>query len=234
MTRLDKHDYLTIKSFFVHKSPSCRYLPSGVEKFLTQLEVLVIAGTGLKSITSSDLKPFELLKELYLNDNELAMLDSDLFEFNPEITIVNFNTNQLKQIGHDLLVPLTHLQKIAFNGNDCIDMKADNAFELAALMTELREKCPQTEEVFEETTLQPETSPQVQLDQSQRIADLELKISELETKLNKTVTELIATTNEFCQRYNDWDNEKCKGLEGDTRVVFIDDQTEGFIENVES
>jgi hypothetical protein len=91
--KLNKHDYHTIKYFYIHKSPLCLFMPSGIEKFLDQLEVLVVAGSGLKEIRQSDLKPFQFLKDLYMNHNELEFLKSDLFEFNTQIVIINFEAN---------------------------------------------------------------------------------------------------------------------------------------------
>lgn len=230
---LNKHDYLTIKSFFIHKSPLCLYLPIGIERYLEHLAVLIIAGTGLRSVKQSDLKPFDELKELYLNDNHLESLESDLFLYNNFLTEINFNDNLIKQVGSNLLVPLKNLGGIGFKNNVCIDRSANEATELVDLTAELREKCPHPEEDSSE----PQTlvSSKTDCETNQKVYDLEKKILELETELNKTSMELIETKKDFCGRFNDWENKNCQGVEVEstTKLVHSDDHLEDYIVGTE-
>lgn len=240
VTKLNKHDYTTIKSFFIHQSIDCIYLPKGVEKFLDHLEVLVIAGTGLRQIKSVDLQPFTFLKEIYMNDNQLEILEGDLFKFNPEIMIVNFENNKIIQIGCGLLDPLIRLEEIKFKGNYFYSSNAHTKLEVANVKMELSSQtcehgdalpqaaalsspCPETIT----TTLKP-----LNCELTQPFLDLKAKVALLELEINKTATELTTTTREFCVRYNDWKNERCKEFEMTTKTVHVDDMTEGYIEAV--
>lgn len=227
---LNKHDYLTIKSFFIHKSPLCLYLPIGIEKYLQHLEVLIIAGTGLKSIKQSDFKPFNELKELYLNDNQLESLESDLFFYNSLLTEINFNDNLIKHVGSYLLKPLKNLGGIGFKNNVCIDRSVNEAAELMNLEVELRAKCPHPDE-----EPQALVSNKTDCETNQKVYDLEKKILELEIDLKKTSTELVELKRDFCGRYNDWENEKCKGveIETSTTVTHPDDHLEDYIVGIE-
>lgn len=242
VTKLNKHDYTTIKSFFILKSMRCLYMLKGVEKFLTNLEVLVIAGTGLKVVKSSDLRPFELLKEIYMNDNQLEALDSDLFTFNPEITVLNFENNKIKQIGCGFLEPLKRLEVVRFKGNFYFARNANSKREVEALKVELKEKTclklPSTEApqsaalTFECPQIVETTTKPFDCESSQVVVDLKAKLATLEIELNVTMTALTSTTKEFCERYSNWENEKCKGIETTTKAIHPDDQTESYIENV--
>lgn len=231
---LNKHDYLTIKSFFIHKSPLCLYLPIGIERHLEHLSVLIIAGTGLKSIKQSDLKPFSELKELYLNDNHLESLEGDLFLYNNFLTEISFNDNFIKQVGFHLLEPLKNLGGIGFKNNVCIDRSANEALALVELRVELREKCRHPED-FSISELQSHVSNKTDCETNKNVYDLERKIFELETELNKTFMALTETKKDFCGRFNDWENEKCQGVEVEstTKLVHSDDHLEDYIVGIE-
>jgi hypothetical protein len=284
VTKLNKHGYTTIKSFFIHRSVNCLYMPKGVEKFLDSLEVLVIAGTGLLQIKMNDLKPFEGLRELYMNDNKLEVIEGDLFKFNPDITIINFENNRIKQIECGVLDPLIRLEAIKFKGNPFYETNALRLSDIEKMKNELREKtCLGTStEVMPQASALTQNCTEVNgsaavncelsqsfIDMKRKVASLEvelnktstiiatnqncpqivetatktvnceqtffdltMKIAKLEFELNKSAKALVATTKEFCERYNDHENEKCRGMETTTKTTHVDDQTEGFIEAV--
>lgn len=233
VTRLNKHNYLTVKSFFIHKSQKCDFMPVGIEKFLERLEVLIIAGTALTTITKENLKPFTFLTQLYMNDNRLQALDGDLFIHNPSITGVNFDSNFIKRIGFFLLEPLNSLKWITFSYNSCLNSKAHNSSQLVMLKEELRKKCPMPNETVTSSP-PPDAAPLIDCNAIQKIADLEARIVELEVALNKSTSELIATTSDFCVRFSDWGNEKCFGVDTTSTTMHPDDQTEGFVMSVEN
>lgn len=116
------HDKDKISSFYIYRSPSCFYVPSGIADNFQNVKVLVIAFTGLKEITREDLKPLILLENLYIDNNELESLDKDLFISNSLITTINLSNNKIKSVGIHALEPLTNLQKINFSNNACIDL----------------------------------------------------------------------------------------------------------------
>lgn len=228
VTSLIKHDYISIKSFFIHDSPKCFYLPKGIEKHFDDLEVLIVAGTGLKSITNQDLRPFKVLKELYMNHNALEELQSDLFIYNTQIMAVNFGNNRLKTVGCGILEPLYDLQVINFMGNPVINKNLGGLDLIEKFKSEF--KCQVS------TTSSPSVSALTQTmicDSDQRESDLELKIAELELQLNQTVTKLEFILKHFCNRFNDWENELCKGVVVATTTIHPDDQTEGYIIGVD-
>ena len=279
VTKLYKHDYTTIKSFFIHQSEKCLYMPKGVEKFLKHLEVLVIAGTGLKQIQSTDLKPFVFLKEVYLNDNQLEVLKGDLFEFNPEITILNFENNKIKQIGCGFLEPLIRLEAVKFAGNpffpenaltisrivdlklklksqtcvpealtlgdvpqaaalvsNCSSVNQPSAepvnCELSRSYLDLKMKITQLEIKLNKTTDDLDKTAELLRQVVEQHKDTKMKLSETSTKLIKTEIDLTSSTKEFCVRYNDWTNEKCKGIGTTSTTMHPDDMTEGYIEEI--
>jgi len=64
-----------------------------------------------------DLSRFTELKGIYLENNALAMLESDDFASNTKLQILNLSNNFITEIPADLLAPLTDLKTFFFNFN---------------------------------------------------------------------------------------------------------------------
>lgn len=129
-----------VKSFYIYQSPQTKFIPKGITIYFRNLTVLVIAKSGLKSVTKSDLKPFPNIKGLYLDKNELEVLEEDLFENNPKLEELNFSENLLKHIAHDILEPLKKLTRADFFTNPCIDFGASNKREIEILKRVFQDK----------------------------------------------------------------------------------------------
>lgn len=135
----DSYSY-EIKSFYIFQSPLCRFIPSGITNYFRNLTILVVAQTGLKSITRTDLKPFKYLRGIYLDKNELEELEEDLFVHNSKIQEVNFSENLLKHIAFNVLEPLKNLKRADFFKNPCIDIGASDDQQIDVLKNVLKEK----------------------------------------------------------------------------------------------
>lgn len=140
-----------MKSFYIYDSPLCKFVPSGIANYFKNLTILVIAHSGLMSVTSEDLKPFKYLKGLYMDNNRLEVLEADLFVHNWRIQEMNFSGNKLKRIAFNILDPLTSLKRADFFRNHCISMGAETAEQLRSLKKTLRLKFePKTKKAFED------------------------------------------------------------------------------------
>lgn len=75
-------------------------------------------------------------------NNELRTLDSDLFEFNPQLISVAFSGNNFKFFGENIFEHLTTLRGAFFKDCSCICLTAWGKDELQALKLEMKQKCP--------------------------------------------------------------------------------------------
>lgn len=150
------------------QSQTVHFIPNGLQHFFVGVKGLRVAHCGLKSMKKSDIEAFKDLKQLHLNDNDLDALDSDLFEVNLELRVVDFANNKLKVIGESLLQPLLHLEIAHFQNNVCVDTSAWRS-NLPELKKEIKEKC---------------SSPEKELQRAKvEIAKLKIKVNTLESKL---------------------------------------------------
>lgn len=135
----DSHCY-EVKSFYIYQSPLCRVIPTGITNHFRNLTILIIAHTGLKTVTKDDLKVFKYLKGVFLDRNELEVLEDDLFVHNLKVEEINFSENLLKHIGHNILKPLKNLTRADFYRNPCINMGASEIVDFELLKQILKKK----------------------------------------------------------------------------------------------
>lgn len=76
-------------------------MPKGIGKFFPGISGLSISQSKLKVIDKDDLQPFDRLVVLYLGNNDLESLSSDLFDYNPLLRDL-FVYNKLKSIGSNI------------------------------------------------------------------------------------------------------------------------------------
>lgn len=119
----------------------CFYLPSGFENFFPNLKGLRISTSSLMVLRQSDLMSFPKLLNCDIHKNLLTTLDADLFEKNSKLEYLYFGRNYIKEVGRDVLSPLTKIKKANFEANDCINTVALSE-DISTLQNELNIKCP--------------------------------------------------------------------------------------------
>lgn len=134
-------DYANITSFEIESSPALEFLPRDIQKFFPNLEKIIIFETGLKSITSDNLRNFTKLKSLVLRNNKLSEIDSEIFKFNRKIEEIDLSGNELKHLGQNFLKPLESLKKFDISNNICANETANNPAEIRKLKVRLNENC---------------------------------------------------------------------------------------------
>ena len=129
----------------------CAFFTRSVITFRRTLtRFLEISKSGLKVITQDDLRPFPKLKTLWLNFNNLVSLESNLFYFNPQLKIINFNNNRIRSVSYDILDPVDEPSEIYFINNICISREGKSREDINKVEREIIEKCqPMRNEICE-------------------------------------------------------------------------------------
>lgn len=100
-----------------------------------------ITSCDLKALHKNHLKDLSKIKYLDLLGNRIEKLDSNTFEYTPNLLEILLNNNKIKFIGLELLTPLKKLKYINFGGNICIVGHAKNHEEIKLLRDEIKLKC---------------------------------------------------------------------------------------------
>lgn len=96
----------------------------------------------LKYLDKSDMRDFTNLRYLYLYNNVLEFLQSDVFRHNTQLEYISFYANRLMHIGSKVLNDLPRLRTAYFNKNICIDKQAvSSEKEISELRLEIAERC---------------------------------------------------------------------------------------------
>jgi hypothetical protein len=149
----------------------CFYFPENVHKFFTNLEGIVIGFAGLKRISNKDLRKTPKLQILMLPNNEIEVLEKDLFEFNPHLKAFVVNHNKIKHIEPGLF-SIKILSKIFLYKNTCIDSVAVSKEQKLELEAAVLEFCPPKKEKIIQPIVKSES--QLMFERMEgRIAELE-------------------------------------------------------------
>lgn len=134
----------------IYEPSVCHIIPDGLGDIYKNLEAFAVWKSALKTVTSADLKQFPKLREIWLYENELQYLESNLFEFNPSLEYMNFKNNKIKFIGANFFNYLPKLSKAVFWYNVCINDEATDATQLEKIRNDIKTKCSFKDETTDE------------------------------------------------------------------------------------
>ncbi|XP_070500481.1 uncharacterized protein [Chironomus tepperi] len=124
-----------------------QYFPRNLEKFFTNLELIFIEFAELKEIHQADLKPFPKLIYLSLCYNSIEVLESGVFDANPNLEILSFVANNLVHIEPDVFDNLPKLRCFWFS-RTCVKKFVYNRDEVIEAIDVARNKCVNADYVF--------------------------------------------------------------------------------------
>lgn len=116
-------DVVGIKSILSDKN--IKFFPKGLEKIFKFLKVISIRFGRLNQIHQSDLKPFPLLEILDLHENDILVIEYDLFDFNPNLKEI-WISNKIKHVDVGAFDSLNNLVNLYLFNIKCIDTNATN------------------------------------------------------------------------------------------------------------
>lgn len=118
------------------------FIPRGVENFFPNLVGLRISNGKIKQLTKRDLQPFYKLQLLSFDGNKIEVLDSDLFDYTPNLKWIYFDYNNIAHVGQGIFDSLIYLKQVNLELNPCISRDVSGRTEIANLKSELPRKCP--------------------------------------------------------------------------------------------
>lgn len=126
-----------------------KFIPRHLGAYFPNLESLDMLNSGVEDVSRADLIGLPKLKQLYLQGNEVKVLENDLFAANPMLVFISFHGNPINHIGHGVFDNLTELTNIHLhgNGNVCLNSYAESRAATLALITKIVINCPPTLEM---------------------------------------------------------------------------------------
>ena len=100
-----------------------QYFPRGLEKTFKNLKMIYVEHGRLKEVHQADLKPFTKLISLSLEDNDIEIVEDDLFEFNEKLEVLWLSKNKIMIVGSKVFTNLNNLISLYITSNPCINME---------------------------------------------------------------------------------------------------------------
>lgn len=142
LTSVDSYrDLAELESFYIYQSPSCYFLPAGITNKFQNLKTLIVAHTGLASLTKEDLAPFSNLLGLYIDFNKITSISGDLFINNKNLQQLSLQQNGITYVEPDSFKLLTKLTLLDFNGNPCHSGKANGRDNVQDFIIDIERNC---------------------------------------------------------------------------------------------
>ncbi|XP_070505187.1 uncharacterized protein [Chironomus tepperi] len=110
----------------------------GVERFFKNLLAVTYQSCQLKEIHKEDLKPFPKIIDLYLNGNDLEVIEEGLLDYNPELVFVYLINNKITQIHPNVFDKLNKITHLYISSNTCASKDATDAAATKALIQQIR------------------------------------------------------------------------------------------------
>ncbi|XP_070505189.1 uncharacterized protein [Chironomus tepperi] len=135
------HNNDIVEAFSILYKGLIHYFPRNLNKIFKNLKAIQIYDAGLKEIRQGDLKYFPNLMILYLDHNNLGILEKDLFSFNPNLEVMSLYGNRITHIDPNVFDRLTKLKSLNLEFNTCISMNAANNSAVQNVIKTASTKC---------------------------------------------------------------------------------------------
>lgn len=112
--------------------------PTNIQDFFPNIKHLPV--NLISNITNSHLISLPKLQYLDFYSNKITSLDSNLFSGLESLKIVRLSYNNIRHVGHDLILPRNC--RIFLLNNPCIHANAITEDEITSLETMLQRQCP--------------------------------------------------------------------------------------------
>lgn len=138
----DQKSLADVKGFRAYNK-TLHYLPQGLEKYFVADKIIFIAiwGTGLKEIRQIDLAPYTKMKFFSAFNNDVQVIEQDLFKFNKNIEFISLSKNKIKFIDGNAFQNLNHLVSLYLDDNECISKSSNGGVLVIYFIKEIRQKC---------------------------------------------------------------------------------------------
>lgn len=114
-------EYVDVEGLYI-PSENMQFFPINIETFFSNLRGISFSVNSMSDVSNNHLIPFPNLEVLALNWNRITSLDSNLLAGLKLIEYIDFNSNNIKHVGHDFILP--NQGEIYFWQNPCIDRSA--------------------------------------------------------------------------------------------------------------
>ncbi|CAH1735243.1 unnamed protein product [Chironomus riparius] len=140
-THLSGYDNDNVNAFHVDNK-TMGYFPKDLDKFFKNLKAIYIINNKINQISHTHLKPLQNLVFLSLFRNQIEILEDGLFDNNPDMQVLWYESNKIIHVGKSVFNNMNNLTYLVFDSNLCINAGAHNSHtDVQILVESLKTKC---------------------------------------------------------------------------------------------
>lgn len=122
--------------------PVFNFFPQNIIKIFKNTQKILLQSANLASVTKYDLQPFgNKLTHLWIGANNIEVIVSDLFEFTPNLELVQISSLKIKYVGSGAFDNLKKLTILNAGANPCHSGYASDRASVVALIANFESKC---------------------------------------------------------------------------------------------
>ena len=132
-----------VEVFEINIRNDLTFVPHGVEQFFPNLIGLQIGYSQIRELIGDELKNYPNLEFFSVHMSPLERISGDLFQFNPLMRLLWFQSNRIQHVGEQLFEPLnvSRLERVNFFNNVCTDKDAIGYSEIVQLIKDMKTQC---------------------------------------------------------------------------------------------
>lgn len=130
-----------VEAFDNHKAQTINFIPRNLSVIFPKLIAITINNGRIKEVHQDDLKEYIKLKYLSLTNNDITILEMNLFNFNPELELLALNKNKIKQVHLTTFDNLNKLHTLYMNENECATGTEYDNSKALKLIEEIKQNC---------------------------------------------------------------------------------------------
>lgn len=135
------------------------FFPQSITNVFKNVQKVYFKSANLSTISKYDLQQFgSQLTDFWCGRNTFEAIDSDFFDFTPNIEWTDLDNNQIKYVGKGALSNLKKLKRLYFAGNPCHSGEALNRADVLNLVESIENNCTDIQALERQSKLNPTTT----------------------------------------------------------------------------
>lgn len=173
------------------------FFPQNIKRFFENVQKVLLYTSNISALSKYDLQSLgSQLTHFWFHGNRVEAIESDLFEFTPNVEVIEFSNSQVKYVGGGAFSNLKKLRQLSFTDNLCHSNNATSRSEVIDLALAIESDCTHQQALKLEIKLNP-TTLELLTTERELTEELKREITELKARheINKAEMDRMQVQN---------------------------------------
>lgn len=173
------------------------FFPQNIKRFFENVQKVLLYTSNISALSKYDLQSLgSQLTHFWFHGNRVEAIESDLFEFTPNVEVIEFSNSQVKYVSGGAFSNLKRLRQLSFTDNPCHSNNATSRSEVIDLALAIESDCTHQQALKLEIKLNP-TTLELLTTERELTEELKREITELKVghEINKAEMDRMQVEN---------------------------------------